>query len=326
MKKLAIIFLLGIGLLIFTFFFVGKPKEARNVSWGATFSHSYAEGLGLNWREIYLALLDDLEIRKFRIPLYWDELEPEKGEFNFSNWDWQLRELEKRNGKAILAIGMKLPRWPECRVPEWAKNLPEKEREEAILSMLGNVVEHYEDWKVIEKWQVENEYLVPFGICPEPSKEFLAKEIQLVQELDDRLVITTDAGIASSWLIAGQYADAVGFSMYRFRVNNEGKLVQYPFPPITYWRKAQLFRLFYPTKTAIPMELQAEPWPVTGTLEGDYKTMSPEQLKKHIDYAKQTGFNEFYLWGSEWWYWTKEKGYDDRIWNMLKEVFSISKN
>ncbi|MBI2577549.1 MAG: beta-galactosidase [Candidatus Wildermuthbacteria bacterium] len=324
MKKFFVIVLLilfGAGFLVFAFFFVGKPKQAEHITWGATFSHSYAEGLGLNWEETYLALLDDLKIRNFRIPLYWDELEPHKGHFVFSNWDWQLEELEKRNGKAILAIGFKLPRWPECRMPEWAKVLSKEDREEAILSMLKQIAEHYKDSKVVEKWQVENEYLVPFGICPEPDKNFLFKELRFVKRLDSRPVITTDAGIASFWLTVGKHADEVGFSIYRFRVDDEGKFIKYPFPPVTYYRKAQFFHLFHPKKEVVAMELQAEPWPVTGTIEGDYKTMSPEQFGKHIEYAKQTGFDTFYFWGAEWWYWAKEKGGDPAIWNEAKNLF-----
>lgn len=324
MKKACTIILpilLGIGVLVFALFFIVKPKQAENITWGATFSHSHAESLGLDWQETYLALLDDLKIKKLRIPVYWDELEPHHGHFVFSNWDWQLEELEKRNSKAILAIGIKLPRWPECRMPDWAKDLSKEDREEAILLMLERVVEHYKDSKVVEKWQVENEYLVPFGVCPEPDKDFLAKELRFVKELDNRPVITTDAGIASFWLTAGKYADEVGFSIYRFRVDDKGKFIKYPFPPVTYHRKAQFFHLFYPKKRVVAMELQAEPWPITGTLEGDYKTMSLEQFRKHIEYAKKTGFDEFYLWGSEWWRWLYMRG-EEEIWDEAKNLFA----
>src|SRR3989338_7963653 len=94
-------------------FFARGPLQ-ENISWGVTFSVPQAEGLGLDWRETYLALLDDLGIRQFRLVAEWDRMEPKAGEYDFSSLDWQLSELEKRGGKALVVIGMKVPRWPEC--------------------------------------------------------------------------------------------------------------------------------------------------------------------------------------------------------------------
>ncbi|MFH1584604.1 MAG: hypothetical protein ABIB12_00560 [Patescibacteria group bacterium] len=321
MRRFFLFLLVGTGLLGAAFFFWGRPEQAEEHSWGVTFSHSQAESLGLDWQETYLALLDDLGVRHFRIPVYWDELEKERGSFDFSSWDWQLRELEERNGKVILAMGLKLPRWPECRMPSWAAELPQQELERAVLDMLSAVTLHYRDLEVVETWQVENEYLIPFGECPERRKEFLGEEAELVRSLDGRPVMLTDGGIASFWLESGRYADILGFSVYRFREDETFGFLRYPFPPATFWLKAQFLHLFYPDKKVVVTELQAEPWPITGTLEGDYETMNPAQFREHIAYAKQTGFDEFYLWGAEWWYWTKEKTDDPRIWNYAKEIF-----
>src|SRR3989338_5101892 len=110
-----VILLLGIGV----FFFVGATKPAQEMTWGITFSHSQAEDLGLDWKETYGALLDDVGVLNVRIPIYWDELERERGVFDFSPWDWQLEELGRRGGKAIVAVGFKVPRWPECHFPSW---------------------------------------------------------------------------------------------------------------------------------------------------------------------------------------------------------------
>ena len=37
--------------------------------------------------------------------------------------DNSLEIAKKYKTGAILAVGMKVPRWPECHIPEWAKNL-----------------------------------------------------------------------------------------------------------------------------------------------------------------------------------------------------------
>jgi hypothetical protein len=57
-------------------------------------------------------------------------------------------------------------------------------------------------------------------------------------------------------------------------------------------------------------------------IEEQKKTMDLEQFKKNIEFAKKTGLDEFYLWGSEWWYWLKEKHNDSGIWEEAKKLFS----
>ncbi len=46
-----------------------------------------------------------------------------------------------------------------------------------------------------------------------------------------------------------------------------------------------------------------------------------EQFKANIDFAKKTGLKEFYLWGSEWWYWMKKKQNRPAIWDQAKKIF-----
>ena len=75
----------------------------------------------------------------------------------------------------------------------------------------------------------------------------------------------------------------------------------------------------------IVVELQAEPWgpklfydlPV----KEQEKTMNLEQFKKNINFARSTGLDTFYLWGSEWWYWMKEKQNKPEIWNEANNLF-----
>ena len=53
--------------------------------WGVTFSTKICKEMGLSWKEVYIAMLDDLKVRQIRIPIYWDEIEPRYQEFNFSD-------------------------------------------------------------------------------------------------------------------------------------------------------------------------------------------------------------------------------------------------
>ena len=58
--------------LIFGFFNLPGPDPEEGAVLGITFSSRYATDLGLDWRETYTALLDEIGVRKVRIPVYWD--------------------------------------------------------------------------------------------------------------------------------------------------------------------------------------------------------------------------------------------------------------
>ena len=79
-------------------------------------------------------------------------------------------------------------------------------------------------------------------------------------------------------------------------------------------------------KKVICGELQAEPLgPVLFhqlPLEKHWETMNLDQFKKNINFAKKTGFDEFYLWGAEWWYWLKVKHNMPEIWQEAKSLFN----
>jgi hypothetical protein len=50
--------------------------------------------------------------------------------------------------------------------------------------------------------------------------------------------------------------------------------------------------------------------------------MNFEKFKKIIQFAKNTGTDTFYLWGSEWWYWMKIKQNQPEIWNEVKGLLT----
>ena len=87
---------------------------------GVTFSTKFCREIGLDWREVYLAILDDLEVKEIRLPIYWDEIEKTPGVFDFTDYDYIISEGQKRGVNFIVNIGWRLPRWPECHSPEWA--------------------------------------------------------------------------------------------------------------------------------------------------------------------------------------------------------------
>ncbi len=328
-KVITIFFVL---LLIFSAIAVlsrGPVYRNKDLSYGVTFSIKQAKSLsGDKWSDNYLAMLDDLGVRKIRLPAYWDEVQSEDGEhFDYKELDWMVDEAEKRQAEIIMAIGYRLPRWPECHLPSWSKSLPREEQSAKVLSYIKKTVERYEKRQTIVAWQVENEpFLRLFGECPEFDSDFLDKEIAFVKELDSRPVVVTDSGELSVWVPAAKRADIFGTSIY---LNTFSKVlnsyVHYPIGPGFFHFKKNVSSFFAHPQKWVVIEMQAEPWGQVSYAEMTEKekarTMDLEKMRKMLEFGRLSGFREFYLWGVEWWYWEKETKGNPIYWEEVKHLF-----
>lgn len=331
MKKILKKILLGFLVFLFIFvgyFSIGSAPRVKEIAWGVNFSQKHAKLLGLDWKAAYTALLQNMGVKNLKVATYWDLIELKSGVYDFKDLDWQIREAENYDAKVILAIGMKTPRWPECHIPGWAENLSKEEQQERILFLLKEMVVRYGDRPSVLAWQVENEPFFSFGECPWQDNNFLKKEINLVKSLDsERPVIISDSGEFSFWIQAARLGDIVSTTLHRKVWSKEFKVyvTHYWFRPIYYWRKAQIIQKLF-NKEVMLGELQTEPWcpkilPTDCSLEEQGKTMDLEKFKENIAFAKDTGLNEIYLWGAEWWFWMKEKQNDPEIWDEAKKLF-----
>lgn len=325
--KITLLVLLVVIIIIFGYFFVGKTEQSQDIKWGVNFSQKHSQELGLDWKENYLAILDDLGARNLKIITQWDLIEQKQEEYNFDDLDWQIEQAEQRQANLILVIGIKTGRWPECHIPDWAVSLNKDQQQKEVLQLMEKIVLRYEDNNSILYWQVENEPFFSFGKCPWYDKEFLKQEIDLVKLLDShkREIIISDTGELSLWLKPAKLGDIVGSTMYKKVWSPEFKsYFDMLYPPVFYYRKAQIIEKFF-HKKVICVELQAEPWgPVLIydlSLEEQEKTMNLEQFQKNVEFAQKTGLDEFYLWGTEWWYWLKEKQNKPEIWDQAKKLF-----
>ncbi len=321
-KILLIIILVAIALF---YIFPLEPSSAK-LSLGVTFSKPFAEFMELNWRETYLAVLDDLGPKNIRLMSYWNESESSDGNYSFSDLDWQISEASKRGVKIILVLGQKQPRWPECHIPSWAMELPLEQRQAKLMNLIKIVIDRYKSEKNITAWQVENEFFFHFGECPEYDVDFFDKEIAYVRSLDgSRPVILTDSGELSSWYRASSRADILGTTLYRIVYNKNFGYFYYPIPVSYYMAKAWLMKKITGVKEVTIVELQGEAWgpqmPNEMSMEEQNKSMNPEKLRGVVEYARYTGFKEAYLWGAEWWYWQKKVKGDDRMWAEAKKLF-----
>jgi len=329
LKKI-FIFLIFAALAVFLLS-LGKVYDWHELEFGVTFSKKQAVDLGLDWPAVYLGILDELGVKKIRLSAYWNEIEKTPGVYDWHDLDWQVRLAGEKGADVILAVGGRLPRWPECHWPDWAGDLSDKKREEEILDYIRATVMRYKDEKAISAWQVENEpFLSHFGECPELDAAFLDREIALVKSLDPRPAVVTDSGELSIWVPAARRADIFGTTMYRDTYSSHlKKYVHYPITPDFFKIKKNIVSFFASPAKWIVIELQGEPWcPVPfqyASEEERGRTMDAEKFKETIRFARETGFKEFYLWGAEWWYWEKARG-NGAIWEIAKGLFGGSKS
>jgi hypothetical protein len=304
-------------------------RPAQNIVWGTTYSAPYARELGLDARQAYLELLDELHPARLRLIAYWSEIETIPGQQDFSDLDFQVIEAEKRRVPYTIVIGQRVPRWPECHIPPWAAGLGPEERHEALERYLATVVERYRTRPYLERWQVENESNVTvFGICPPGTIRTLPAEVALVRRLSDKPVMVTGGG--ETWPLGLRLAgegDVFGTSLYRSTRIGRAWIFK-PLPPALYTARGNLAMRQNPQlDRVIISELQGEPWaegPLPGYDQRYYDiTMSHHQFRKNARIARETRLAEAYWWGTEWWLYQKRHG-DSFYWNTAKDIFGAS--
>lgn len=302
-----------------------QKHKNEPLTFGVTFVPGYAKYYDLDPHETFLALRDDLGFKRFRLVSYWDNIEPTKGQYDFSELDWEFNKVEEVGGEVTLAIGLRQPRWPECHQPSWAADMQKDEWYKQLTDYMTAVVNRYKDRPALVSYQLENEYyLKVFADCPYTTKERLVDEFNLVKSLDNKTPIIIS--LSNNYLgipINKPHADQYGVSVYK-RVWDKTitkRYFEYPFPSWYYSWRAALTEIWN-GKSSMLHELQAEPWPPTdiksASIAEQDKSMNADRLAERIDYGVDTGFRDIDLWGGEWWYWRKTKFNDDSLWNTVK--------
>lgn len=326
--KIILILLATLILLMGVLLYISYKPVPSHITYGVSYNTIYARELGLDSRETFIAILDDLKVRHFRLAAHWTMVEPKKDTYDWSENDFQLAEARKRGADVIFGVGRRLPRWPECHVPDWAKTLPWEDQKKEIRQYITDTVTRYKDDPTIIYWQVENEpYLGVFATehCNALDEEFLKEEIALVRSLDaTRPILVTDSGNLGTWRGAYSAGDAFGTSVYVYFWNPQLGQFRTVLPAIAYRVKEGVMRVLYGEKPTFLIELAAEPWllePVTNVpIEVQYGRMDVAKFEEILEYAKDTRYDTQYLWGAEWWYWLQKKGHNE-MWEKGREVF-----
>lgn len=311
-----------------TFWLAQKPAP-ETITYGMSFNTLYAVELGLDWRDTYDAILDDLEVRHLRLAAHWPMVEPAPDVYNFTELDYQISRAEEVGATVILGVGRRLPRWPECHIPDWTHQLSQEERDEELLEYMEQVVLRYKDSSAVIWWQVENEpFLEVFAYeyCGDLDVDLLDREIALVKELDEsRPVLVTDSGNLGTWVGAYTRGDVFGTSVYVHLWNPEFGPLRTVLPGWFYRVKDNAMALMFGEKPSVLIELSVEPWliepVIESPLEVQFSRMDLQKFEEIIEYAETTHFDTQYLWGAEWWYWLHLQDRSE-MWERGKKLYA----
>jgi Beta-galactosidase len=301
---------------------------------GTTFSPLQCYYMGLDWRQAFSAIAD-LGLDRVRLGAYWNVIERQPMGFDFTELDWLLDQCDRRGMAVALALGMKVPRWPEFHFPDWvslrgdtgAGDRPLDQRSpvvaELALNFVDRVVAHCRSAPALKYWQIENEPFTRLEIAGGRwlSPEFVQREIDLVrsgQRADQKILLTnaihlptpkpTEDGPAFQDSL--RLADAVGINVYT-KVPT-GAPGQYLEPTAQFWRTLQDWQgaLRSADREAWVAEAQAEPWEpqqLVAMQKLNYPSASPLRLRNLTHQLRDLGYGTILLWGCEYWYWQKQQ-------------------
>ncbi len=311
-----------------------STNDHKPLKLGATFIPAYAESLGLDAQETMDAMITELGVRHFRLVSYWSQLEPAQKQYDFSLLDWQFRKAEDAGVKVSLAVGLRQPRWPECHMPQWAKELsggPSVGQWPELLSQfIAEVVNRYKTSPALESYQLENEFFLKnfSQECTDYDRNRLVDEFNLVKDLDPYHPIILSRSDNYGVPLGNPVPDMYGISVYR-RVwdDKTNRYFQYPLPSKWYAFHAGVQQILH-GKPSVLHELQAEAWPPHGqsivetSLEEQNKSINAKRLEDTFQFGVDTGLREIYLWGAEYWYYRKNILHDPSLWDVAQTNFS----
>lgn len=302
----------------------------------AGFSYSPETSLeaGRDPAEDLRELLDETQPDIVRLPIYWELVEAQPGQLDFSSVDSLLDvvaahdEAADGDTKVVLTVGARNFLYPELHVPAWAgasgqPGLDQVQRSAAYRASFDASVIRYRSSPLLYAWQVENEPLdlVATGVGGDDriSAQQLSWEMGQVHALDPRHVavtttyngLTTAVDMLELWapqlvyhmgtvghpeaaLTAG---DALGLDVYIDGPSVPLRRVTSTDLRLEWKQQTVAFwtaRAHAAGKGVWLTEVQAQPWDSHGAF-------GPSDLVASAKAYRQEGVGVVLLWGVETW-------------------------
>ena len=300
--------------------------------------------------ETLVRLLDETGARSVRLSVQWDEVQPEPTRYDFELMEALLSAAQSRGASVSLSVGMKAQRHPEYHIPAWAlegTNLGEGDvvSDDPVLrgralEMIATVVRRLSISPAIDSWGAENEGRIASGRSDnwKLSREYLTEVVGVIHANDPqrRPVSINHAQhfvMDRRWQDALADADILAQSMYprrnveAFGLEFQANIMELGWLMSNYAHQARTAnkagKEFWVT------ELQAEPWTDFDsrliTPDSPSPNLSPEKLGQNVIYARKSGAERIYLWGSEWWLYQSDRFGDGRWLDAARESIEAAR-
>ena len=287
--------------------------------------------------------------RAVRLSVQWDEVEPVEGQFDFSVTDQLVRAAGQRGAAVSLSVGMKAQRHPEYYIPAWALEGTSVEPGDVIsddpllreraLTMVAAIATYFAGNEAIDSWGAENEPYIASHRAGQfsLSREYTSLVVEAIRANDPlrRAVSINHAQhfvMDRRWRDALADSDVLAQSMYPrrnvslFGIRGVVNIMELgPLMPNYAYQSREADaagKQFWVT------ELQGEPWTDGDsrviTPEDPSPNLNPEEFAENIIYARKSGADRVYLWGSEWWLFQAEKFGDERWLDVAREAVEVS--
>lgn len=299
-----------------------QRKNLVYPKWGFTFSSKYCDEMGLDPTDTLNWITESFKFKSIRLCAYWDQIQPKQDAFDLSELNKQIEIAYKNKLEITLAIGRKVPRWPEFHDPDWAIIKDKVFLYDNFFKYFEQIISNYFNDNRITYFQIENEPYFSFGENKFGFDLFhYEEEIKIAKNKTKKQIISTDSGEWGNWKEAAKTGDRIGVNVYTIAYNNDTKHYnEMKRQPSFYQDKASNIN-----KKVFIAELQAEPWgPVhlASKLElfEAKKSMNTKRLQKNATLAANIGFDEAWFWGVEWWKFI-QKSYPEFV-NKAKEIIN----
>ncbi len=321
---MVVLLLLGLAYGVARWYQDTEPPQQMGVS----FIPDYASSLGLD-PQTTMTALENIGVRDFRLVSYWNDIEPTKGKYDFSQLDWEFASANASHSKVLLVVGLRQPRWPECHAPDWVNTQqPTSDWLPQLEQFMTSVINRYKNNPALSGWQLENEYFNNFGQCYNYSRQRLVSEYNLVKRLDpNHPILVPRSNNYPNLQLDQPRPDIAGLEIYHsVWAPLLNRHFTYPMPSWYYSFLAGATKIIT-GRDSIIHEAQAEPWPAPGqalidlSLAQQQKLLSANQLKQYFSFAKTTKIPKVYWWGAEYWYYRKVKLHDPSLWNVAAQEF-----